>query len=252
MSEQASQRLVLWSDPQILCATVTVRGAKLPSERFSLIAKADVSNPWHFQHFALSHVLFPFLVFKLGNLTLAVHPLINAICFRPNRDHGARGEESSSPLWIITNPLYPSFLPLDHPWPGYSTGFFFFLFPFFYSPPWLAFLLYRNSQGKYNFGSPPPHEMMGNGDQAIISHKQVSAFIPNHQVCPPDSWFMWKPEGRGAREQEFEGGGSKMQEVFLLLDKTAAKAALFSQPKGEGSVPTDQPKARECDFSYDG
>lgn len=44
-----------------------------------------------------------------------------------------------------------------------------------------------------------------------------------------------------------------MQEVFLLLDKTAAKAALFfSQPKGEGSVPTDQPKARECDFSYDG
>lgn len=97
-----------------------------PSERLMLrlhYCKSRCVRPLNL--FALSHVLFPLELFNRGNLTPAVQPLINVICSGLNRDHGTTRKESSSPSWIITNPLHSSFIPLDQPWPGYSTGFAF-------------------------------------------------------------------------------------------------------------------------------
>lgn len=128
-------------------------GVPDPSERLMLrlhYCKSRCVRPLNL--FALSHVLFPLQLFNRGNLTPGVQPLINVMCSGLNRDHGTTRKESSSPSWIITNPLHSSFIPLDQPWPGYSTGFAFHPpFPFFSSPPWLSFLWCQSSQVKYSY-----------------------------------------------------------------------------------------------------
>lgn len=223
-----------------------------PSERLMLrlhYCKSRCVRPVNL--FALSHVLFPLELFKRGNLTPAVRPLINVICSGLNRDHGTTRKESSFPSWIITNPLHSSFIPLDQPWPGYSTGFAFHPpFPFFSSPPRLSFLSCQSGQGKYSsviFFSPHSQSCR---DQDLISREQVSAFYPNHQGV--SAWLMiyvetWRDGCQGTRLRR------KTHNMFFLLDKNSSNGSnFFSPPKGKSSVPTDQPKARECDFSYDG
>lgn len=197
-----------------------------PSERLMLrlhYCKSRCVRPLNL--FALSHVLFPLQLFNHGNLTPAVQPLINVMCSGLNRDHGTTRKESSSPSWIITNPLHSSFIPLDQPWPGYSTGFAFHPpFPFFSSPPWLSFLSCQSSQGKYSyrlFFFPIPSLA---GIKTSFHENRSLPSIQTTKVCLPDSWFMWKPEGTGAREQ---GLGGKRTICSSSWTKKAATAAIF-------------------------